>query len=572
MKKWIHIAVVGLIVALPILADAPVFADDPIAAPRRLPSNVQAFLRIPNIESLKTRWSESAIGKLQRDESFEDIRAQIMERFEVVSEKMEDQLGIPLEELLSVPAGEIMFAVFPNRDKKIGVVAMLDFGEQRDTVDSLIEKVESMMEDAGFDRSTDEIENTRVVVHELEAGNKLAYCIRDSCLLVGNGVGALENVLLRWDGDSDRTFADNEVYTYIAERCKSSHDEPLMEYFIDPVGLITASFSASGEANFQAQMILGFLPSLGLNKLRAVGGAIDMSTEDFDSVNRALIYIDAPATGVLNVFRFPALPQEPPEWVPSSATSYVGMNWDLAEAYAAIESLVDMFQGAGALKKIVEDLANEPNGPKFHLKHDLFDLLNGRIHLFTDLSDPEDPASARVCLALGLKDSEDNMEGVLRKFSETPGFPGSIREFRGINIYELDTTGQLGAKLGATSARGHLFVSSNVTLIDQIIRGDVAPLKDDRSWLEVRKFIPDDVSIVGFQKQDPQARMGYDLLRSSGNAEDLFEGPFADLFADLDLSTLPPFQSLEKYMVPTTSYAIPDERGVFLIQFGLRSK
>ena len=61
-------------------------------------------------------------------------------------------------------------------------------------------------------------------------------------------------------------------------------------------------------------MIQMFMPLLGINNLKGIGGNIDLVTDEFDSISRTLIYVDLPASGLLKVFQFPAVEQSPPSW------------------------------------------------------------------------------------------------------------------------------------------------------------------------------------------------------------------------------------------------------------------
>ena len=87
--------------------------------------------------------------------------------------------------------------------------------------------------------------------------------------------------------------------------------------FIDPINLVTTALQMSGQNSVQASMFLGFLPTLGLNGFRGVGGSMDLATGDFDSESRTFMFVDQPASGVMGLFQFPAADLAPPEWVPA---------------------------------------------------------------------------------------------------------------------------------------------------------------------------------------------------------------------------------------------------------------
>lgn len=542
-------------------------AQDAISIARRLPPGVQVLVRVPSAEAFKERWDDSAIGALQREEEMADVIDQLKQKWGEWSSNLEDEIGIPLDDLVSVPSGEIAFAVLPAGSNQIGMLGLLDFGDSEAVVDELIEKAIESLEDNGAEATYETIEGTEVSVFSFSetAKQKLVFCVRDNTLLIGSSVGLVESVLVRWDGESDQTFADNEVYQYINQKCQVAERTPLMQWYMDPIGLMTAAIKSQGQQNFQAQMMLSFLPSLGLNNFRAMGGAIDLAVHDYDFVHKVMLYAEPPQTGVLGLFHFPDTAMRPPAWVPDNAATYAGMNWDIKGAYASAEKLFDMFQGNGALAQVLDRLANEENGPKLHIKTDVIDLFSGRIDFFMDIVDPEDLAGGRTCVGFGLLDTGDQMKGVLDRIAQTPGFPGEVREFQGVPIYELPLPSPGAAqpqRMAVGVTKGYLFVTSTVELMEQVIREERASLAESENFLRVAEGMPETVSMIGFQRQDAGVQAIYTSLRDGD-----LDG--AD-FGGFDFSALPEFEVIQKYLTPTGSYAIPDERGAVMVQFGLK--
>lgn len=560
-----------LAVATSCMGRAAIEAQESIPFRNRLPENTQLFFRVPSMELVKSRMRDSSMGRMMDDDNFAEVREQLGRAYEVLAAELDQSMKIDIEKLLAAPSGEIGLAAFPDRNNGVGFITLMEIGEETDTVESLLDVMASSLERDGAKLSNADVADVSFKTIQQGPRMALVYGFHDGFLLVGNSVAAVEAVLTRWDGQSDRTFESNEIQAYIQKRCQSSNDSPLLEYFVDPVGLLSASMVDSGEPNLQMQMLLGFLPTLGINKIRALGGTFDMGTEQFDSVSRQFIYIDPPVTGVLSVLQFPAINQEPPEWIPATAYTYMGFNWNIAEGYPAIETLFDTFQGAGALSRILDQIAEQPNGPKFHVKDDFVDRITGRVHYFYDAPVEDEPDRFRFCLGFELRGSDRGMQSVLKRFSEYPGFPGKIREFRGVNIFEVESADVLGSNIGAVATQGHLFIASDVELIDQIIRGSGAGLKDDPNWQRAREHFSES-SIVGFQKSDPQLRFGYESMRTMPVEDLLIAGDFpdSDAVSELDFSKLPPFEKFEKYLTPSTFVLSPDEQGVQILQFSLK--
>ncbi|MEO1997301.1 MAG: hypothetical protein ABGZ17_18695, partial [Planctomycetaceae bacterium] len=380
--------------------------------------------------------------------------------------------------------------------------------------------------------------------------------IRDTYFVLGSSVPAVQSLLVRWDGTHERTLSGNSTYAYVASKCATSGRRPALIWYIDPINMVTTALQMSGQNSVQASMFLGFLPTLGLNGFRGVGGSWDLATGDFDSESRFFTYVDQPATGVMGLFQFPAADLTPPDWVPANASMYLQLNWDVAGAYKSVETLVDSFQGAGALQGIIDGMANNPNGPQLHVKKDVIDLLSGRIVMVSDPTTDSDLQTPRMLIAFGLAGGDEKMRAVMTKIGGTPGFPGETRDFRGTTIYELPTP---ASTFGMATNRGHLVVATDVSMLEQMIRGDVDSLKESSDFQKIMQHVPDRISAITYQKPESQLRQVYDLLRSG-----------AVPIPNIDLSILPEFDAVRKYLPTSGAYYVPDKNGALGVSFSLK--
>jgi len=569
-KTFTSILAAGCLLAAS-LATRPAVSADKVPGDRLLPPNVHAYVTFPSIDELKARWAKSRLGGLRDDPDLAAFWKEIDEQIELVSDEIEKELGVKLDDLLSIPSGEISFAVVQPPGKSIGFVGWLDFGESGETVETLLEKVAEALDDQGAKRSTEEFEDTKLIVYRIGGGDaddedsddkpKFCYFLKDSYFVAASDPAILKSVLARWDGKHSKTFADNETYTYILDRSKNEGGTPLMTWYVDPVTLITQAVRSSGRGGLQVNMVLGMFPALGITKLKAAGGSMDIAVGDYDSISRTVMYVEQPASGVLNMFRFPEREQTPPKWVSAAATTYMSLNWDIPGAVKEVKTLVDMFLGAGRFDAALDQAANGANGPQIHPQEDFIDHLGGRIQVVVEAAESDDDDQQRIVVALSVKDA-DKINATLAKIAKTAGFPGESRQFRGTTLYELDTTAVTGGMSGLAVANGNLMFASDITLLEQIIRGgnDRASLADSAKYRKLADKFPAKTSIVGFQQQDAQIKTAYEALRSG------------QIPVDFDLSKLPPFKALEKYLAPTASYAVPDRNGVLFVSFSLKKE
>ena len=585
-----------LIPVIAMLAGAmQVGAADAVPAERRLGTDVVAYLSIRNISEMKTAWADTQLGQLLRDKDLAPFLKQFEAPWAKLTEEFEKESGIPLQDVLEVPHGEFAIAALYTAGKPMAAAAFMDFGEKRETLDKLLEKMnKALTEEDKAKRSEEDIDGTQVVVFTMAeeeseeeeedakpkkkpAPTTLCYFIKDSTLVVTSRTDAIKGILTRWDGQHERIFADKQAFKYIREKCRTEGSEaiPHMTFYADPIGLTKGLMALGGADATTSAYVLGLLPSLGLDKLKAFGGTLDMGTEDFDTVSRALVYIEPPASGVLNAFQFPAKNQAPPKWVPATVSTYGAVNWDIAAAYTTVETLYDTFLGQGALAKIVDQLAEQDDGPKIHIKKDVVDQLTGNITIVGSVpADAEALSGERYLFGLEVKE-EAPVRQLLEKLADLDGFPGKVREFEGEKIYEMpaeedaDEEDEAGFKPAMAITKKQLMFATHVQELEALLRSDAdrESLADSEAYKAVAKRFPEQTSSQSFQRSDAQLKMLYEALKSGALTEALSKDDF-----ELDISTLPEFDVLKKYFQPSGGYMIPDERGWFMMGFSLKSK
>jgi hypothetical protein len=536
-----------------------------VPSDRRLQPDVFAYASAPSVPELKARWNKSSRAKLLNDPALADVLGQITGKLDELAGNAEKELGVKPAELLAMLEGEVSIALLNTGGNRIAVTAFLDFGKQRKTVDALVVKLTKAATDKGAVLTETMFQGTQINTLTPKAnGNggaingSLNYFIKDTHIVLGSDRTALEAVLVRWDGKHERTLADNQVYSYIAKKCRDADRQPALSWFVDPVSMIRTALTAGGGAKLQTAMILDFLPQLGVEKLKGIGGSYDLAAGEFDTVSRAMMYVETPTTGVIDVFRFPAKQQVPPNWVAADIDGYLTLNWDVDGAFTAIEKMVDSQSAPGTLGLMLDSLADSQDGPGFHPKKDLIDNLSGKVHLLSDGPTKDDDSVERMLVAFELKDAA-KAKTVLAGAAGRPGVKGKPRQFQGETIYEI--AGGNGA-VSISVAAGHLLVSSDAKLLEGVIQPDKKKprLMDAVDYKRYAAQFPGKTSILSFQRQDTRIRSAYEALRTARASS---------IIPDIDFGKLPPFDVVSKYLSASASYAIPDARGAYFFSYSL---
>lgn len=570
-------AVLGLAL---ILTSANALQAQTVPSEKRLPKNVYAYISVPNVDQFKEKWTNTQFGKLLRDPAMADFLADFTENFTDKIAEFEDQINMPLADLAGIPSGDLTLAVMRPPRSTVAFAVMLDFKDSGDAVDNVLKQVSEGLSKEGAQEDAYEYADTRVVTFTIptdddvegQAKPNMAYFLRDKHLVMGSSKPAIEAILDRWDGKNENNFTTNDIYSQMMATCTKGMESPAIKWYINPIDLTRAALAAAGPDAMSAQMAMGFLPTLGLDGLKAIGGAGDMGTGDFDSISKYMIYVRKPTRAVMNVFQMPATVQKPPAWIPANASAYVAFNWDIQGAYDAIESLVDSFRGPGATRQSLDGLAETTPG-NIHIKDDIVDMLNGKFIVGMMPGNDPEVIQDRLIFSIGVKDTK-KANSLMQTVSEMPTFDGEVREFQGTKIFEFDAdfTGQDPHKGGLVVAEDALMFGSHVELIEGVIRGADASksLESSGDYKRFLSKVPEKTSMISYQKQDAQIEQIYGMLKSEEIFDEAGGAEIREVIGDIDFSKLPPFEELKKYFTPTGSYLVPDENGALIVGFSLK--
>jgi len=556
-------------------------ADTKVLSNQILPKDTYFYMSMPSVEEFKAAFKGSSAGRLFDDPALEEFKAEVKNalgsELDDSLSKVQDAVGLTVEELMEIPTGEVAIA-FSKASSKMGLIVFVDYGTHESEVRSLLEKAEvELKKSDDLDASMVEHDGTELTMYTVTSNiakqtpllKEFGWFMKDERLVISSSSALLKMTLDNWAGDSEKTLTHNSVYTYIMEKCESTPGAGLMTTYVDPIGLFTALVQTGslGPNGAAAGMAIGFLPTLGLNQLKGMGSSGEMGAGEFEGVSRSFLYCEQPPQAVMQVFQLDTVDVKPPSWVKETASAWMATKWKVGEAYTAIETLFDMFQGAGAFESTIDSFSDQ--GPGIHIKKDLIDQLDGNIHFVSSPGDRTSNAvSDDMLIAVGVKDNQ-KFADLLNKVTAEK-FPGETRELNGATVYEIEPGG--GQKISFTVANSQLLIAIGGSQLEQVLRNDsdVRPLADSDDFKAVSEHFPEGALAVTFSRPAEQYRRLYDMLRD-GDAAENFPG-MEDLFAKIDFSKLPSFEVIAKYLAPAGGYWVGDENGVFMEQFSLKAE
>ena len=139
MRFSLPIACLGLLC----LAGSPVLrAEPPVApgAPRLLPEKTLAYVRIENVTEFRQGLAASATGKMLSDPKLKPLAGEIYVAAGELFQGIGDQLGVSLEEILSIPKGQFAFGLFPVDNAALAASAEPAKNEPKDDSPDAIRK------------------------------------------------------------------------------------------------------------------------------------------------------------------------------------------------------------------------------------------------------------------------------------------------------------------------------------------------------------------------------------------------------------------------------------------------
>lgn len=570
-------AAVALVAAIvPVQAQTGKVISDQI-----LPQDTFLYVSFPSVTALKDHFSSSSMGQLWNDPALSDFKAEVTRAMETELDegltRFQEALGLSLEEFLQIPSGEVSLAFSGGPGNTMGAVVFFDFGESEARVTELLDKAAQALSQVPKLSQVDEsFDGTELTMFRIQysgpaptpLAKEFGWFVKDQRLVISNRLELLQATLTNWSGEG-KSLQDNEAYAYILGKCQTGDRTALSTFFFDPIGLFTKlvqTGSLGQQASMGAGMALGFLPTLGLTQMKAMGAVTESGTGDFDAVSRSVVYSEQPPLGLMRVFQLDQIEQAPPSWVKEDVHAYVAMKWKIAEAFNAIESLVDMFSGAGAFADRLDQMAER--GPGLHIKHDIVEQLTGEVRLITAGGEGEGYGGDQMLVALGVRDDQA-AAAVVTKIAEQVGLES--RDFRGATIYEFNgpTPGQ---SVGVAVSGSRLLVGIGGSLLDSTLRNDsdTAPLSEAGDYQKVAQHFPASAIMVQFSRPAEQYRSLYEMVRS-GSVSEQFPGS-QEIFEKIDFTKLPPFDVIASYIQPAGGYSVQDENGVFMEAFQLKKQ
>ena len=590
-----------------VLGFAALNAAGAIPSPEKLlPDDTLFVTTIPDFSKMREIYKASPQTQFWSDPAMKAFRDKFTSKLkdEFIT-PLQRELGVNLDEYMSLPQGQLTFAVTQNGWQGAGttepaVLLLLDAREKSGVLKTNLANLRKKWLDDGKSIKTEKIRNIEFSVLPISeddvpkslkklfgsedeedssdtATNKapkseLVFGQFESLLIVGSSTKAVEKVAVRLTGGSAPSLG--ELATYESSRLALFRDSPFygwvnVKSFVD---ILTKKDKGSEETpEFNPEKIVS---ALGINGLKTVAF-------NFQSANdgvSAQFFLGVPEASRQGIFKIlPGEPKEsgPPAFVPADAVKFQRWRIDGQKAWATIQKVLsDISPQASGMVDMMLSAAEAPakeKDPNFDIRKNLFGNLGDDMISYEKSpkgSTMADLTSAPSLFLLGSPHPEQLAAALRSVFTlmNRQGGPPTEREFLGRKIYSIPSSPTSSgdskaapSTLSYSASGNYLAISTDAASLEEFLRSSDSPqkaLRETPGLTEATSKVGgSSTGFFGFENQAETTRAAFEVLRKAGNSKDesmLAPGipafvPESQFKEWIDFSLLPPFEKVAKY-------------------------
>ena len=592
-----------------------------------LPETTVLFFQIRDFRDLMVKLQESNIGLMLQDERIAPLVAELYQQGLEAYSEIQEEVGLTMEEIESLPSGEICFAVVAPKRKEPEVVLIIDTDPENEAVEKTLERVRNPWQNPaqpakpadgeGEGGEADDPEGDAVSLTTEDAddedsdddefevlkidGNSVRMFRRNGTIILSTSRKVLADIRNRWDGvpvKKIRPLSQNRKFVTIMNRCRGTREmEPEIRGFVDPI----AFAKSATRGNMGAQVAINMLPVLGLDGLLGIGGSVLYQEQEFESVFHGHLLLANPRKGIFEMISLKPDEYQPQPWIPADISTYMTTSWDIPTMFNELEKIVDLATSEGTFRKGLEQ-ANEEVG--IDIEQDVIQLLSGRITYAQWIVQPYRLNSASNIVAIEVNDvekAEQLLEKLMARIQEEDQGSVELKTYKGQDYWQLaddradrqrERRQNSGVEIdlritqpAVTVIGQHIILCDHTATLKRVIdtdRGETPALVDDEEFHTVaqkmtRLLGSDLPSALIYSRPAETLRMWFEVAKGS-NARSLLEDAAADnryaagVLHALEDNPLPEFDEIQHYFPPQGSFITDDETGYHILTFNLKAR
>ena len=593
-----------------------------------LPATTRGLLSVADVRQLSEHWNKTQLGKLIQDPVMKpfatDLRHQIDQRWSGVRER----LGLSLDDLRGVPAGEFAVALVQPSKMESAMVLLMDVTGHQKEATELLKRQEAKLAKEGATKRKTSIQDADILVFDQvkEKGKEdlpapqVFYYYKNNLFVAVDHRGTLDGILGRLAGKKTPVLSGVVAFDGVMKRCQKDvgKGRPQVRWYIEPIPYAdTVRHSHTDQGRRKGKTMLEVFSNQGFGAIQGVGGYVDFSVDKYEIFHRTAVWAPKPYEKAMKMMVFPNQSEFVPfPWVPREVANYSSFYCDVLNAFDNFGQLFDEMYGqgeTGVWDQVLEGLEKDPEGPKIDLRKEIVSFLKNRVTIVTDYELPITTTSERILVAIEAKDEQAVARALSKLFKndkemrrrecnkfvvwesvppEKAAIPTVSLELPGMQQDGVapkppasNRQDSLFPNAAMTAAHGHLLIASHYDFMKKVLqKGDVREsLARSVDYQQVDKVIKelhaDPKCLRVFSRTDEQYRPTYELIRQGKmpESETMF-GRVLNTMAgagkkgvfrkqEIDGKQMPDYEFVRRFLGPAGGFSVSEEKGWFLKGF-----
>jgi hypothetical protein len=570
-----------LVAALLTTAILAVEASASVPVPEKLlPDDTLLVVSSPDFAKVRDIYKSSGQAQIWNDPALKPFKDHFLTKWkEQVTDPLERELDIKLDDYTSLPQGQVTFALIQNgwqgrEEDSLGVVLLIDAKDKSSQLKTNLGKLRKKWVDSGKTLRTEKIRDFELIALPLssndvpktirsfipqkpevqEAGedndakkpskkSEIVIGQADSLLILADSTKTAEKIVSRLGGGSLPSLAD--LAAFQGNQTGVFRDAPIfgwvnLKTFID---ILSKSAPEKKDPDAAPDPFAGprpekVLSAIGASSLRTLSFAVRNSNEG----TLLQFFLGVPESGRTGIFKIvTGEPKETsaPPFVPADAAKFQRWRLDGQKVWAAFEKiLTDLSPQAGNTINMLLDMATasaKEKDPGFDVRKNLIGNLGDDMITYKKAprgSSPEEILAAPSIFLLGSPNPDQLVAAMRSIFGMTSSASGapSEREFLGRKIYStampnLPMPGMAGNPPGKprtlqyVATSGYVAMTTDASMIEEFLRSSDSQrkaLRETPGLVEAaQKVTGPGTGLFGFENQAETMRATFEMLRKS---------------------------------------------------------
>jgi hypothetical protein len=548
--------------------------------PERIaPANTVELTIAPDLATLETHWSRTQFARIYADPAMKAFfNGAGMELFGLF--ELPDAIGIKWATLKQISGGPIASISIPLSGQQPGTVIAIDISNHRS------EALRALSAVVGNAEKATVTEFTRVWNFKDGANNRpMGIRIHGSraqgeMLFIADPPEALGPVLDVWN-ESKPSLADSAAFKSVRARTAMQPGETAdLFWYFDPFGWDASTRPPPPTGKKKRAKDFGeVLRQEGFDGVKAIGGSVAFGAGECDALARIAVYAPQPHRGALQMlaFRAGADPIAAAR-LPGELAACMTCRLDAMTAFESFAGIFDEIAGdgeKGTFKEVIDDLRDNPKGPRVDLRKEMVSQLGDFVTLVSDCQLPLCPTSERAVAVFTLKDEKVVADAIRRAVEDDPKVKKTTANGR--MIWELVSDPPVAKKnepppppdpnVAFCVADGKLYIANQASLIERLFatKTPAPPLNLRADYQRVCKQFErlggESACVRLFARPEEDLRLTYDMWRKGqldqatsiyayGLNAVLPKNPAANTVWTLDGHKLPEYERVSKEVGP----------------------